>query len=641
MVFRENTGAKETQVNVKIKRMAPLLRWSSRVLVFWGLLVALLGAQVPENIVRVEILPETDRLVVGGSSRLAIRLHIAPGWHINSNVPPDEMLVPTELELSADPGVTFGQLHFPEAEQKSFAFSETPLAVFEGTVTVFGSLSLPPDFTGDVVHLTVRLRFQACNDQLCLPPRQVIQQIDLPVAAAGEAVQPIHGAVFQQASEAGAPPEGKAAESQLAQTIEKQGMLVAFLVIFLSGLALNLTPCVYPLIPITISYFGGQVGGKKGSLLIYALLYVLGMGITYSTLGVVAALTGSMLGSWLQNPVVLVFIALVMVGLALSMFGLYEIRVPTRLSSFAGQSKGGYLGSLFMGLTVGIVAAPCIGPFVLALLTYVGEKGDPVLGFWMFFVLSLGLGLPYLFLGVFSGSVNRLPRSGAWMIWVRKIFGFLLLAVAVYFLSPLMHNDLWYFSLLAVVFLVGGIYLAWVDPNQAPGRGFSLVRNLVGIAFLLLSVYFWTSSVEGYVNERVTQLTSRLQEGGAAVEAIAWQPYSPAHLERARNEGKPVFIDFFADWCLPCKELDKFTFTDAQVIQQSRRFLMLKADLTRFDSPEVKALREQYRIRGVPTLVMLDPTGKEIPGTRVVGFVEPEVLYQAMQKALQTAGGTR
>lgn len=623
---------------MRIKRTDQWFRgfWSIPLLAC--LLVSLTAAQVPDKVVEMDILPETSRLVTGQSTRLAIRLEIAPGWHINSNQPPDEMLVPTELELSADPGVTFGQLRFPRAEQKSFSFSETPLAVFEGTVLVFGSLSLPPDFNQDSVHLTARLRFQACNDQLCLPPREVTASLVLPVAREGEGVEKINQAIFAAAPGGETGPPASEAESELVQTIEQRGMLVAFLVIFLSGLALNLTPCVYPLIPITISYFGGQVGGKKGSLLLYALLYVLGMAITYSALGVVAALTGSMLGGWLQNPAVLVFIALVMVALALSMFGLYEIRVPARLSNFAGQSKGGYLGSLFMGLTVGIVAAPCIGPFVLALLTYVGEKGDPVLGFWMFFVLSLGLGLPYLLLGVFSGSVNRLPRSGAWMIWVRKIFGFLLLAVAIYFLSPLMHSDLWYYSLLAVTFLVGGIYLAWVDPNQAPGPAFTLVRNLVGIVFLLLSVFFWTSSVEAYVNEQVIQLTSQMQAGGAQVEAIAWKPYSTAELERARAQGKPVFIDFFADWCIPCKELDKFTFTDPEVIEQSRNFVMLKADLTSFNSPEVKALRDQYRIRGVPTLVMLDPTGREVPGTRIVGFVEADVLLQAMNRALQAAG---
>ena len=243
-------------------------------------------------------------------------------------------------------------------------------------------------------------------------------------------------------------PRGQAAARRKTTTpFDQKGLFLIFIGAFFGGLALNLTPCIYPLIPITISYFGGQAEGKKGSVILHSVIYVVGMAATYSILGSIAAFTGSLFGAALQIPAVLIGVAAVMVLLALSMFNVYEIRVPAFMNKFAGGSQKGYFGTFFMGLTCGIIAAPCIGPFVLGLLTYVGNRGNVLLGFSLFFVLALGLGIPFLLLGIFSGSLNKLPRSGAWMVWVRTIFGFILLAMAVYFLkspsSPTRSSTAW------------------------------------------------------------------------------------------------------------------------------------------------------------------------------------------------------
>ncbi len=207
--------------------------------------------------------------------------------------------------------------------------------------------------------------------------------------------------------------------------------------VFVSGLALNLTPCVYPLIPITLGFFSRQAGGSKGGTFGLALAYVLGMSATYSALGVFAALSGSLFGVWLQKPAVLVAIAAIVLALALSMFGLFEIQAPHFITDRTG-SKSGAVGALTMGFFVGFVAAPCIGPFVLSLLTYVAARGSAPLGLGLFFTLAMGLGLPYLVLGTASGSLKALPRSGEWMTAVRRVFGFALVALAVYFLRPLL-----------------------------------------------------------------------------------------------------------------------------------------------------------------------------------------------------------
>ncbi len=591
-------------------------------------------SQSEQEIIEVNVIGSVEKLQPGKSNRIAVELTIHESWHVNSNQPEEEFLIPTEINFAPNEAMTFGKINYPQPEIKTFEFSENPLPVYEGTVRAFTTVTLLPDFAEKAVTIQGSVTYQACNDQSCLAPDEVEFSKPFPVAGPDESVNEINQTLFSEAS--GLELAETEDQSNLASVIESKGMIVTFLIIFVSGLALNLTPCVYPLIPITVSYFGGQVGGKRGSQLLYGIIYVLGMAITYSLLGVIAALTGSILGAWLQNPIVLIFIALVMVVLSLSMFGLYEIRVPTKLSNFAGQSKQGYFGTLFMGLTVGIIAAPCIGPFVLALFTYVGEKADPLLGFLMFFMLSLGLGVPFVVLAMFSGMINHIPRSGSWMVWVRKIFGFILIAMAFYFINPIIGNDLWYFILLAVTFLFGGVYLAWIESTETQGKVFPVVRNIIGILFVMVGVFFWVTSVEAYVDNRLEQFQSSIGEEGITFSnEINWRQHSERAMKLARQQTKPMMIDFYADWCIPCKELDKFTFTDPLVIEKSRNFIMVKADLTQSGSREVKQLKEEYNIKGVPTLVFVDSQNQEIPNTRVFGYINADEFLEVMNRALE------
>jgi thiol:disulfide interchange protein DsbD len=233
-------------------------------------------------------------------------------------------------------------------------------------------------------------------------------------------------------------------------------MIWTLMGIFAAGMALNLTPCVYPLIPITISYFGGR--SDRRQLIGHGLCYICGLSITNSTLGVVAALTGGLMGAVLQNPLVLTFVAVLLIILATSLFGLWELRLPSDLMQAASRSHAGFVGTLFMGLTMGVVAAPCIGPFVLGLLTWVASMGSPWLGFVVFFTLSLGLGLPLFCLALFSGNLSKLPRSGEWMLWVRKLMGWVLIGMAVYFIRPVLP-EMARILLPAIVALTAGLHL--------------------------------------------------------------------------------------------------------------------------------------------------------------------------------------
>jgi thioredoxin:protein disulfide reductase len=585
-------------------------------LIFTPLNSYLLSAK---QVISIRAVAPAESLRAGSPSSLTVELAIASPYHINSDRPLEDYLIPTTLEFEPQPGVTFGRAIFPPAPLKKLPVSDSPMAVFEGIVKITVDIIPASNLTAKEIVIRGRVRYQACDDRVCLPPVSELFSQTLPVKLQGPAqIEP--------------PPSFS--EKPATSDFDHKGLLVTFMLVFLGGLALNLTPCVYPMIPITITYFGGQAQGKKGSLIIHSLLYVIGMAITYSVLGVAAAMTGGLFGAALQKPAVLIGIALVMTLLALSMFDVYELRMPAFLNRLAGRSQKGFAGTLLMGLTVGIVAAPCIGPFILGLLTYVGNKGSIILGFALFFILALGLGVPFLVLGAFSGSISRLPRSGAWMVWVRKIFGFLLFAMALYFLKNILPGGpLTYYLGLALILLLAGIYLAWIEPTPATGRIFPVVRNIVGTIFFGIALYAAITGIQTIIGSS-GQYSAQQNPGGT----IQWSFYSESMLDQASREAKPVFIDFYADWCAPCKEMDVHTFSAPDVVEQSRRFIMLKVDLTSSDNPQAEALRKKYQAQGVPTLVFLRPDGREMPELRGIGFEPKEVFLNKMNRALEISG---
>jgi len=592
------------------------------------------AAQNADEILSARILASVDRLQPGQSQAIALIIEIKEPFHINSETPTEDFLVPTSVSFEDSEGVRYSAAEFPPAETRNLSFSDMPLEVYEGSFTVFCTLTLDAAYAEKDLKVSGSLQYQACDDNACLPPAELAFVGVLAVAGAGEPVNAVNGEVFAGRPAPRAPAEQKPASSEggMAQALNERSLPVSFLLVFLGGLALNLTPCVYPLIPITIGYFGGQAQGKKGGVVVHAVLYVLGMAATYSALGLIAALTGSLFGAALQSPFVLVGIALVMVALALSMFDLYEFRLPAFLTRMAGGRKKGFLGTLLMGLTVGFVAAPCIGPFVLGLLTYVGERGDALLGFLMFFVLALGLGVPFVFLAIFSGSIDRLPRSGAWMVWVRTIFGFILIAMAVYFLRPLFPDTLSYHLTLTAIMFAGGIFMAWLEPTRMPGKIFPLIRNIVGLVFFVLALVFANSGIRAHVAAALAE--ARAASGLSTGNQIHWMPASVARLDEAAAQGRPVFIDFMADWCIPCKELDKFTFSDPEVVEMSRRFVMLKVDLTGSGDPVGQRLKNRFGVKGVPTLIFLFGDGSEASDLREVGFVEKDEFLVKMTRVL-------
>ena len=511
---------------------------------------------------------------------LKIALKIDPAYHINSNPASEDYLIPTEVTLDEAPGVEVGKVVYPRGEKKKFAFSAQPLSVYEGEIEITVPLSVSAAQQG-VRKLLGTVRYQACNDTSCLIPTEIPIKAEIrvgtggvsqnPLPTAGEdGASPVQGSpvaqgtgtsdaeqlqrrydvkglptiVFLDASgrertdlRAG---EELTRESMIAKLaalqsgeklevdrrgaagwmarLQESDLWLQLLLVFVGGLALNLTPCVYPMIPITIGYFGAQSEGRIGKTFGLALLYVLGLAIVYSALGIFAASTGSLFGSALQSPYVVGFVAVVLFVLALGMFGLFTIQPPQFLMSRSGAKKGA-LGALSMGALLGIVAAPCVGPIVAALLTYVGAEGNVWKGFALFFTLSMGLGLPYLLLGAFSGAIKSMPRSGMWLERSKKIFAVPLIIAALFY-------------------------------------GYSAV-NL---------------------------LSSSSASSGAPKASERWPLATLTSIESARAAKRPVVLDFRADWCLPCLELEEKVFSQSDVKAAAKGVDLRQVDLTRATS---------------------------------------------------------
>jgi thiol:disulfide interchange protein DsbD len=353
----------------------------------------------------------------------------------------------------------------------------------------------------------------------------------------------------------------------------------------------------------------------------HGICYIGGLAITNSVLGVTAALAGGMLGSLLQHPIVLALVAAVLIFFASSLFGLWKIRLPYGLSQAASKTYTGYFGSLFMGMTLGVVASACIGPFILGLLTWVATIGSIWMAFLIFFTLSLGLGLPLFLLALFSGQLSKLPRSGEWMLWVNKLLGWILVGMAAYFIQPLLPDTLKVF-LLAAVALAAALHLGWIDRTRAEFRGFEWLKTGAAIAGLIIATVL---------------IGSWVMRG----PGMALQPYSEPLLAEARRLNKPVIIDFYADWCAPCRELDEVTFRDPEIVKQAKRdFIMIKIDLTQKGNPVHERLLDQYGVKGVPTVVFLDHQGKERRDLRLVDYLPADqfLIRMAEVKKVSDSG---
>ncbi len=557
----------------------------------------LFGSQ--EKLVTMKSFSSFEQIQQNSEFKLAFELEIAKTWHINSNKPNEDFLIKSEINISKSQNFEIVTIVYPKAKDIKFSFSDKPVSVYEGKETIGVVMKSTKNIPFGEYKIPIEFVYQACNDITCMAPESIFDTIKISVVDNQTAINEINYDFFSNLDLSYSTEQKiETDDNSLVKTLESSGMFLSLLIVFLGGLALNLTPCVYPLIPITIGFFGGQSEGNTTKLFFMGLFYLLGMALTYSVVGVVTALSGAVFGTLMQNPYVIIGIVLVLILLSLSQFGVYEFKLPDSWTMKAGGAKNGYFGAFFMGLTMGIVAAPCIGPFVLGLVTVVATKADLFYGFIMFFTLAVGLGFPYLILAVFSGKIKNLPRSGFWMEAVKHIFGLLLLGMALYFASPLIPKEVNTY-ILPIFMIISATFLLFFDKTANDRKGFRIFKNIFSV--ILMAISFW-----------MLIPTEK--------QSPDWQYYTNQGYEQAISSNQKIVIDFYADWCIPCKELDALTFSDKNVISKMNEFKSFKVDMTKSASEETEQIRQKFSIVGMPTVLIIDSKGNEIK--RITGFVK-------------------
>jgi len=572
-----------------------------------------------QKVLDVNVSSSQNKIVVGEPFEIAVILNIEPGIHINSHTPGNDFFIPTVVAFDSLQNVFFSVPVYPKAMLKSFPFSEEKISVYDKQVVIVSRVTTTAEYNTGPMKITGKVSYQCCNDNVCFPPAEKKFAINLTVVPTGTDIEKINQQYFSSVivdENVEQQEQFLTEDEKRAQQILEHGIIYTIIAFFLIGLALNLTPCVYPVIPLTVSYFGGQNSRSKGSSFISAFFYQIGIAFAFAILGLLSGLAGKQWGFLFQSPWFVIVIATIILAMAASLFGAFEITVPNWLLSSVGKSREGVVGALIMGLTVGVVIAPCAAGIIIGLVGLIAKLGLVVKGTLLFFVMGLGLGLPYLVLATFSGLLEKLPQSGMWMVWVRKLFAILLIGVALYFILPQLERIYNKFGfLVGLLSIFGGLLLGFLD--HAPGypRGFKIIRGVIGIILIILGVMWTNSAIHSKPSE------------------INWIKLENRTIESYIDNEKPIFIDFYADWCAPCKQLDRQTFSNKEVVEKAKLFTMIKVDCTAPDK-YTKEIMEQYKVSGMPTLVFISKTGHTLKNLNEIGFIGANDFIQSMEKAL-------
>ncbi|MCT7912125.1 protein-disulfide reductase DsbD [Arcobacter lacus] len=416
----------------------------------------------------------------------------------------------------------------------------------------------------------------------------------------------------------------------IANSLKDKNILLVLLTFFGFGLLLSLTPCVFPMIPILSSIIVGaskteKMTTNKGFLL--SLVYVLSMSIAYTIAGVIAGILGANLQVAFQNPYVLIVFSFIFVLLAFSMFGYFEIKLPQVLQSKLNKKSDtqGFLGIAIMGFLSALIVGPCVAPPLAGALVYIGQTGDAILGGLALFVMSLGMGVPLLLIGLGAGKF--MPKPGGWMESITKIFGIVMLGVAIWLLDRVLDATIIIY-LWALLLLGSAIYLKIYQ---------HILTQLITIVIFILGVVLFVGAISGATNplNPLEKFTSSKMTQVSDEKLIFKKVKNIQELELAiKNSNKPVMLDFWASWCVSCKELEEITFQDEQVINKLQEFTLLKADVTE-NNDEDKALQKKFGVVGPPALIFWDKDKNEIQASRIIGYKNPKDFLEIVNKNFQ------
>ncbi len=469
------------------------------------------------------------------------------------------------LKILSPEGIQISGFHISPLKEGFDKFSKKAKSFVMNKAQLIAPFELPEKISVGERTLKIELSYQACTETYCLFPQKLMLDA--------------HFQIKTLPSDA----KAKGLFDLSFKEVYSKGLGWAFLFVFIFGFLTSFTPCIYPMVPITLAILGREAHARtRTQNFLVSVVYVFGIAMTYSALGILAATSGALFGSYMSSPWVLGTVCLVFFTMSLSMFGLFEISVPPALQEkvFGRNQLHGYPGAFFSGMIAGLITSPCVGPVLVGVLTFVAQTQSLWLGFWLLFVYALGMGVLFIALGASTHLTRYLPKSGGWMNRIKTLFAILMLGASVY-----------YFDILLISSKVNsGSFLVWPSSKTK---------------------------------------TSKIQD---VTSAMNWQPYSESLLEKAKLEKKPVIIDFRADWCAACLELEEQTYTDPEVQKLSQDFVLIKFDATQ-DSKTLIQLRYEYSLIGLPTVIFLSRTGKRLEDLTLTAYEPPAKFQSRMKKA--------
>lgn len=561
-------------------------------IVFFILLIRFLPLQaqdIPENIVQIR---ENSMKITEyeGQPLIQFEIDVKDGFFAYQEKFEINIKDINTLDLSLDPVVSF----FDKTFQKT-----------KTGVKTYAKITAPLQVQNDLARedLEVQLVYQACTPEYCLFPTQTVSRHQLTTN------------------------EKKILSSNQAPPWLRRGYLFTFLFIFFAGFLTSLTPCVYPMLPITLAVLGASQSKTRREGFYKSSIYVLGMATTYALLGLLAASTGFMFGSLLSNTYFLIVLSLILFLGALSMFDVFEIQAPhflrARISN--NQSTGSTIALFITGLFSGLMVGPCVGPVLVGVLGYVSKTGSLLFGFSLLFTFALGLGTLFIMLGTFSNLLEKVPRSGTWMIHIKKLMGFLFLGLILYFLFPVLSVKQ---SLLTTSLIITAFsFTLLINQQFSKAKTFGTLELALHRALL---IFFTLTALVTYnmPKERVERFIGYNSENFGNAN---WDVFSEQKLRDASQAGHFVILDFYADWCAACRELKHKTFSKDEVASYSNKIKWMYFDSTRA-SEQLKQLKQKYHILGLPTILFFDQQGNQRKDLTLTGFEGPQQFIKRLEK---------